>query len=205
MSDVSLPNTLTAGAVENVNHVQQNDERLRDVLNMSQDCGAWAALGVSVTAGTVRRGKTITATEESRTSASYGLMATADRVSSVVLPTDGLLIVAYSAEFKSSVSAAGRAAIFLGSNQLKDRAGAVQEASTVGTAYVDLGTIGYGLASGGVLPAEVTTGQAVGSGNSGFAVIRAAAGTYDVSVQTKSASGSVTMKNRKLWVEARGF
>jgi hypothetical protein len=49
---------------------------------------------------------------------------------------------------------------------------------------------------------EVTTGQVVGVVGSwgGFAVVFAAAGTYDVSVQFKSSVGSVTVKNRHLWV-----
>lgn len=94
-----------------------------------------------------------------------------------------------------------------------------------------LGSLGSAAASG----ADVTTGQAVGLvAYGGTAVplgvelggtvyqgvapdathaylyggpcyIFAAAGTYDVSVQFKATSGSVTAKNRKLWVWSRYF
>ena len=36
-------------------------------------------------------------------------------------------------------------------------------------------------------------------------MVFAAAGTYDISVQFKASSGSVTVKNRKLWVWTMGF
>lgn len=91
-----------------------------------------------------------------------------------------------------------------------------------------------GLASTGNATAftgDVTTGQAIGAhsvnvvsgvgsgaafyvggggphtvdGVGGPCVIFAAAGTYDVSVQFKASSGSVTAKNRKLWVWTAGF
>ncbi len=76
--------------------------------------------------------------------------------------------------------------------------------------------------------ADVTTGQGIGFiSNNGVAIevngtvvsiatgaywatggaceIFAAAGTYTISVQFKSSSGSVTASNRKLWVEARPY
>lgn len=81
----------------------------------------------------------------------------------------------------------------------------------------------------GAYPGDVTTGQVVGaaapSGNTtpiswidgtsnagsingfggGPCYIFAAAGTYTISVRFKSASGSVTAKNRKLWVAAETY
>lgn len=39
----------------------------------------------------------------------------------------------------------------------------------------------------------------------GVCVVRAAAGTYDISVQYKATSGTVTAKSRKLWVWTQGF
>lgn len=39
----------------------------------------------------------------------------------------------------------------------------------------------------------------------GEVVVFAAAGTYDISIQFKSSSGSVTVKERKLWVWSMGF
>jgi hypothetical protein len=95
-------------------------------------------------------------------------------------------------------------------------------------------TTATGLASeaaGGLGPSayggDVTTGQAIGFGSTGnvrigqefngvpystFAgplggpvEIFAVAGTYIISVQFKASSGSVTAKNRKLWVETVGY
>lgn len=97
-----------------------------------------------------------------------------------------------------------------------------------------LSSFGAGLAcgnAGAAMPVPLTTGMAVavvGSGsatfsaasagrfnvggnyatgavNAGMCFVFAAAGTYTVSVQFKSASGSVTVDNRKLWAWALGF
>jgi len=165
--------------------------------------------------GVVRRGKSIIATEESRTNAAYGMLPTQDRVASVVLPTDGLIRVGYQATWKSSNANAARAAIFIGASQLKAATNAaspaVQEASGVDVqdTYVSLASRPEGLVSGNASPpytGDVTTGQLVGTyGSGGVANIFAAAGTYDVSIRFKSSLGTVTAKGRKLWVEAIGF
>lgn len=57
----------------------------------------------------------------------------------------------------------------------------------------------YGIGSFGVRSGDD------GLGAGGVVLIEAAAGTYDVSVQFKSSSGSVTVKNRRLRVWAEGF
>lgn len=44
------------------------------------------------------------------------------------------------------------------------------------------------------------TAGATGIGTGGACMIFAAAGTYDISIQFKSSSGTVTVKNRHLWV-----
>lgn len=164
-------------------------------------------------AGIIRRGKSIIATEEARTNVAFGLLTTPDRVQNIVLPTDGLIVILYDAMIKSSGAATGSAAIFIGANQLKtDQGGttsAVQAVNTAGTdSYRHISTFSGGLAaSGGVWTGSVTTGQTVNNNTSasfGCAVF-AAAGTYDVSVQFKATSGSVTAKERKLWVWTVGF
>lgn len=154
----------------------------------------------------------VIATEQSRSSTSFGTLTTADEIPNVELAENGLIIVGYLAKFKSSVSEAGRAAIFLGSNQIKKMAAgavpAVQEAQTVGTAFAGLSSAYSGLSQGGENPgADVTTGQlvhAAGSGIGGVCFLFAAAGTYTVSVQYKATSGSVTAKERKLWAVSLG-
>lgn len=164
------------------------------------------------------RGKTIIATEEARTNVAYGLMATPDRVSGIVVASDGILRIRYLALVKASVAGAGAAAIFIGSNQLKTHGGAAALSdqsvgfATTANIYNVLCTTPSGL--NGVTtytsdaPAAASTGQALTAGG-GFGgvldVFGLPAGTYDVSVQYKSTSGSVTVKDRRLWVETRVF
>lgn len=164
----------------------------------------------------VGRGKSIIATTESRTNVAYGTLGTADRVTGVVLPPDGLIVIAYQATWQSSVANAGNAAIFIGANQLAVAnlgvANTVLAAATTGSNANDddpLATYWGGLTGGtGVgSSSDVTTGQVVAMNISagGVCHVFAAPGTYDVSVQFKSTSGSVTAKNRKLWVWTIGF
>lgn len=155
-------------------------------------------------------------TEESRTNTAFGTMATADEIKSVVLPENGLMLIGYSANFKpSSLGVVAGAAIFLGSNQLKSSGGTptAQEASSNGTALSKIVTFSGGLGHMSPLEAsgaDVTTGQALGPKTpdgdlpGGFCPVFAAAGTYNVSVQFKASSGSVTAKERKLWVATLG-
>lgn len=173
----------------------------------------------------VRRGKSIVATTESRTSTAYGLMTTPDRVQNIVMPASGLIVVAYQATWQESVATAARAGLFLGSNQVRfaendSTSTKIVETNLGGAANTDkpLSTFGAGLNgyAGGdtnAYPGDATTGQLVAmNGAVGGAVnlggpcyIFAAAGVYDVSIQFKAGSGSVTVKNRKLWVWTLGF
>lgn len=196
-----------------------------------------AAAGLN--GASTRRGKCIVPTEEPRTNTAYGLMTTPDRVSNIVLPTDGLIFVAYNATWKETVAQQARAAIFVGATQLKvgSEGGAVpQEAIPTGNLTVgverQLVSAPFGLVGGpsGTAYSDVTTGQAVAAADNdtsgvnmnhvingalvtlsnftavgGPCVIFAAAGTYDISVQFKAISGTVTAKNRKLWVWSMGF
>jgi hypothetical protein len=184
---------------------------------------------------------------QSRTNVAYGKLGTPDQVSSLVLPADGLILVAFQAVWAESVAGAGRAAIFLdgtagggSSNQLKianvrSSGNPVTQAAATneGTGVTDhpLFTFVGGLASGvgnGAYGADVTTGQVLGghapttalaqevngtvesigaapSSVGGPVMIFAAAGTYDISVQVKSSSGSVTMHDRHLWAWTKEF
>lgn len=121
--------------------------------------------------------KSIITAEQSRENASYGTLGTADEVKGIVLPTDGVIFALFHARWISSVSGAGRAAIFLGANQLKVarlETGVVTEAATSqgveeGGKFGLLTTFPAGLvsASGIDTGAEVTTGQALGVGIGG--------------------------------------
>lgn len=177
--------------------------------NMAAAFLAW--LGVS-DGSNVRRGKSIIATEESRTNTAYGTLTTPDQVSSLVMPTDGLFLIGFQALIKSSVSAAGNAALFIGATQLKRTSGAgapaVQAATTVGTSYGTVASAAGGLATEGAADSQVTTGQLISTDSAflgGLCVVFAAAGTYTISCQVKASSGSVTMKERKMWCLAISF
>jgi hypothetical protein len=168
-----------------------------------------------------RSGVCSIATEEARTNTAYGKLTTPDEVANIVLPTDGLIVVGYHAAWKNSVDNVGRAAIFLNGNQLKVNVNgsSIQNSEAngaTGTGYSQYGVVAStsgGLNGSGGYPTPYagpsTTGQAIMAALSsssnpntpgGPCFIFAAAGTYDVSVRFKSSSGTVTAKERKLWV-----
>jgi hypothetical protein len=167
------------------------------------------------------RGYVTTATAQSTTSASFVTLTTPDQVTGIVLPSTGLITVWYQATWQETVTGAAQAAIFVGGNQLK--VGNAGAATTVLTAAainnasltsknVVLASYWGGLASnpssGSVgYAGDATTGQVVGGGLAlgGPCYIFAAAGTYTVSVQFKTSSGTVTAQNRQLWVSAQAF
>lgn len=196
-----------------------------------------AAAGVN-DGSSVRRGKSIIATAEATSSAALTTLTTPDRVSNIVLPSDGLIFVLYSALWKSTVAGSqSTAALFLGANQIKATSTgfgvatqyAAYDASGGGAAgyYTPLQTSAYGLVSVNTTNsvdagAPVTTGQVIGgfggtssavtsgaltqsTNHAGVCMIYAAAGTYDVSVKFATPSGTLTAKERKLWVWSMGF
>jgi hypothetical protein len=169
--------------------------------------------------GVSRRGKSIIATTEVRSSAVYGTLTTPDQVT-VALPVDGLIVAYYHALWKESVGMAGRAAFFLGANQVLNGAAggapvANGEAINTGAAnlYTPLTSANLGLSCPASVTADstdITTGQTIGEDigsfkASGACTIFAAAGTYTLSVRFKASSGTVTVKDRKLWVLTMGF
>lgn len=153
---------------------------------------------------------------ESRTNTAYGTLPTPDQVTEIVLPTDGLIVVAYQAAWLSSVSGVGQASIFLNANQLVAAPVTGASPGPVGVSVLNdnqganitspLSTFGGGLAcsqnlTGSGYTGDATTGQLVSAAaGGGPCFIFAAAGTYHVSVQYKSSSGSVSVSARKLWV-----
>lgn len=242
MSTLVVPNDFSAGQVSSAAAVNANFTAVESIVNglLSDDNVTANSLTTRVLAqaireaaglnasGEVRRGKSIIATEEARTNVAYGTLTTPDQVQNVVLPTDGLIAIAYQAMWKESVDDAATAGIFIGANQLQIGGGNsaspfVQEAAvqaSVPNVYKLLCTGGRGLVSAEATlgatayTGHVTTGQVVGvkdgggaadTGDGGVCYAFAAAGTYTVSVQFKASSGSVTAKERKLWVWSIGF
>jgi hypothetical protein len=241
LTTLVYPTTLVAGANENVNDLNSNLNAITAVINGAIDSSNIANAGVSANnlstalaqflgitnVANTGRGKSIIATSEARTNTAYGTLTTPDQVTGIVLPTDGLIFVAYQAIWQESVNAAANAAIFVGANQVSMAAtngtAPIAQAASINTtvAAVDkplassMGGLvsNNGLAQGSVYAADVTTGQMVGVNTTNAAtfpiggpcVLFAAAGTYTVSVQFKASSGSVTAKSRKLWVWTQGF
>lgn len=148
----------------------------------------------------------VIAKEESLVSATYGTLATPDEIKEVKVPENGIVLIGYSAKFKSSVSGAGAAAIFLNANQLKEYTTEPKDAATgtTATTFRNLTSSWRGLSTasaGEATGADVTTGQLIGSSLiGGLAAVFLAAGTYTVSVRFKASSGSVSAKERRLWV-----
>lgn len=200
--------------------VQTNDEAIATVVNGELDnenLKSAAGITTAKLSGEITRAKLapeargiagkwyepkIIATEESRTNAAFGTLTTADEVKEVVLPTNGLIMVGYRAHLKAS-AANGLMAVFLNENEVKTFNNAASEPFIEATFRVWSFT-----------PAGVATSQVEGAGDvttgqfasiQGPTYIFANAGTYNVSVRFKSASGSVTATQRKLWVAVLGF
>ncbi len=147
---------------------------------------------------------TIIAGEESRTNTAFGTLTTPDEISGIVVPTNGKIVLNYRAHVKQSVESAGAVALFLSTNQVKNHisekvelplTGAGTSFLIVNTHSASLGLEGNSV--GGSTP-DATTGMVIATGPM---ELFAAAGTYTLSVQFKSSSGSVTAKERKLFAE----
>jgi hypothetical protein len=148
-----------------------------------------------------------------------------------VLPTNGLLAVWYQALWQQSVNGAASADIFLNGVQLQSAVnpGATSYSSspatintTINSNFV-LGSYWAGLQSAQAQTTGINTGGITSIPSTGVALgspfnntfqefwaggpcyITAAAGTYTVSVQFKASSGSVTVSNRTLRVQALSF
>jgi hypothetical protein len=238
LTTLVYPTTLVAGANENVNDLNSNLNAITAVVNGAIDSSNIANAGVSANnlstavaqqlgvtnVANTGRGKSIIAATESRTNVAYGTMTTPDQVTGIVLPTDGLIFIAFQGTWQNSVASAAGAAIFLGANEVKaSTTGFAAPQTLINTGVGPTGTgsdaslssfpLGLISSNSTSYSGDVTTGQIVGIyGTTHLAVaeggpcaIFAAAGTYTVSVQFKASSGSVTVKNRKLWVWTQGF
>lgn len=147
-----------------------------------------------------QRGKSIIATEETRTSASLAVLTTPDRVANIVTEADALLMVGYFAEWKTSAATAV-AELWI------DGLSRGNQASVSSTAYTQLSTTPGGLLSGAAA-GGLTTGLVYpASGNDGgFALVYAPAGTHTIEVRFATTGGAtVSVRNRKLWVIAQPF
>lgn len=173
------------------------------------------ALGLNST-GVVRRGKSIAATEHTRASTSYGPLSgtsgvdATDEVRDVVLPTDGLIFVHYTALAKSSALNAGRAALFLNDAVVVrpiGTGGFADSEAVFGSTANDYDFL-TSIPNSGLLTIGGAGNQGRGTSPllaDGPVLIEAAAGTYDVAVRWRATSGSVTAKERNLRVWTKAF
>jgi hypothetical protein len=162
------------------------------------------------------RGTSNIATTQSTSSASFTTLATPDQVTNIVMPTNGLILVGFQGTWQESVSAAASACIALNGTPAKIATAGNANVPSVGIGGastgrdVPLSTSPAGLvsvAASAGSTGDVTTGQIVGVSGSGGGVtyLFAAAGTYTVSIMFAASSGTVTVKNRKLWVLTQPF
>lgn len=186
-------------------------------------------------AGNTGRGTSVIAATESRTNVAFGTLTTPDQVTGIVLPTNGLIAVAYQATWQESVNGAASAAIFVDGTIASIAQGGIAApvgASTPvsGNAGIDTplstgpgGLMGIAGTAPTAYTGDVTTGQIIGNASfesataggtgapaanapmGGPCYLFAAAGTHTISIQFQANSGSVTAKNRKLWVWTIGF
>jgi hypothetical protein len=157
----------------------------------------------------------VIASEQSLTNKSeYTPMGTADEVTGLIVPENGVLLIAYLASIKSSSNEVNATAcLFIDGTALSiGGSGSIAAVSTKSTAFLALSSDALtGLAisdlSRGTFaskPAQLVSSSAVaGTGGAGLAaVVFKEAGTHTVLVQFKCATATVTVKERRLaaWV-----
>jgi len=142
----------------------------------------------------------VIATEQTRESASFGTLSTPDEITGVVVPTNGLVRVRIAVSMKSSTASAGKVALFFGATQAETMS--TLEGSTANTEFARFTTTGN---NGGTILNQNTPSAFP---TTGFGLTPLdfflAAGTYTVSLKFKATTGSVTAKERKLYVEVLG-
>ena len=171
----------------------------------------------------VRRGKFVLNTEESTTSTNPAYLPTPDRVSSISLPSNGLIFISYRALWKSSGASVITATIYLNETILNviSTSGQPQAqfCTRVGVnstiAYEHLMTSHLGLISQSTGSTDasnsVTTGMIfgfspTGGAEGGYTILEAPAGTYSVGVKYTTSTGTTLFaKERALQVIAMAF
>lgn len=146
------------------------------------------------------------AAEETRASVSLtNFVGGRDEVE-VTAGASGLLLVGFHAGFKSSVSGAGTAAIFVGGNQAKNPTGTgtVSAVTSKETKWDTIAAAPAGLIKmeeGTEPEADAGTGQIIGQPF--CPIFGLTSGTnYVISVRWAASSGNVLAKERKLWARA---
>lgn len=109
-SSYGLANVAVAALATTVVSANITDRRSQAAVGMSTNVSVLGSGGFSVIP-----------TAESRSAVGYGTLTTPDQVPNVVVRAGDILCLTFEAQWQESVSGAGRAAIFIGANQLKSR------------------------------------------------------------------------------------
>lgn len=139
----------------------------------------------------------VIATEESKTSTSFVTMTTADEITGIVVPANGLVLVSYRAMLASSAGGLFSIAglffngVQIGGSPGSGAAGALTRTALAGNQEASLWTLGGTLVTTGALLSPIWVGDL-------------APGTYSVSIRFKASSGSITAKERILRVGVLG-
>jgi hypothetical protein len=147
----------------------------------------------------------VIATEESRTNAAFGTLTTADEITGIVVPENGLMQIRFALVMKSSVANAGSFGLFIDGNQALTASGILvgREVPVTGTGFHLFASSVRGESFVERSPSEQTALPATGLAF-GAVEFAAAAGTHTVSLRYKASEGTVTAKERKLWVGVHG-
>jgi hypothetical protein len=229
MTTLAYSTSLVGNTNENVANVQTMFNDARTVINGSLDADNLTAAtrnALALTdATTVRRGKSIIATSESIAGTGYAALTTPDRVASVVIASNTLLLVSYWCMMTKSVGGTAETAsvgLFLSGTQVKSRFGTLPASgvsegffqaariftgvasSAAAVAYTEIAdsSMSYLASGSGGAADDTTNGHAVGA----FVPIIVAAGTYTVEMRfLKTAGATVAVSNRRLYVKAETF
>lgn len=201
---VSVPNTFTNGVGNTIDADEVNENFTTPTEIANANIATAAAIDLSKINGGLSFFKAVNiATEQSRTNTAYGTLTTPDQITDVVVPTDGLIVVGYQALWKESVDAAAKAAIFIGSNQLKI---AYPQTNQTQAAHLEWaaadkygllttspsGLVGVHGISLSAYPAPETTGQLLGaSGDPAVIIAYSEIGTARTSVTVGSGRAEI--------------
>jgi len=195
MADAALPKTSQTGTNEWAD-VEDNDQRLLDVINKDYDSPFAEAAGVSIDSGSTRRDYATVATAEATGSASWADLATPGPSVTITVPSNSLVLIGIEVDMLNPTSDDN----FVGVYEAIDFpiSGVPDRSETTG----DSGTFTSPQGPGFV--ATVTTSYTT-LPFSKIAMIPATAGsrTYTLKYATAGVSGS--FKNRKIWALALGF
>ena len=194
MADVALPKTSQTGTNEWAD-VEDNDNRLLDVINKDYDSPFAEAAGVSIDSGPTRRDYAAVATAEATGSASWTDLATPGPSVTITVPSNSLVLIGIEVATLSPTSDNN----FVGVYKATDFpiTGVPDRGEYTGVSATRTAPHGPGMVI------ETTASYPVPP-NSGLFMIPSTAGsrTYTLKYATTGVSGS--FKDRKIWALALG-